>query len=106
MQLRFRLGSIPVRIHGTFLFLILILSAQEKKLDHIAIWAGVALVSVLVHELGHALIGKVFGLEPQIELQGMGGLTHWQTSRDIGHLRSMAISVAGPLAGFLVAVRW
>ena len=103
MQLRFRLGSIPVRIHGTFLFLILILSAQEKKLDHIAIWAGVALVSVLVHELGHALIGKAFGLEPQIELQGMGGLTHWQTSRDIGHWRSMAISVAGPFAGFLVA---
>jgi len=103
VQLRFRLGSIPVRIHGTFLFLVLILSAQEKQLDHIAIWAGVALVSVLVHELGHALIGKAFGLEPQIELQGMGGLTHWQTNRAIGHWRSIAISVAGPFAGFLVA---
>lgn len=103
MQLRFRLGSIPVRIHGTFLFLILVLSAQEKRLDRIAIWAGVALLSVLVHELGHALVGKAFGLEPQIELQGMGGLTHWQTSRDIGHWRSIAISVAGPFAGFFVA---
>jgi len=104
VQLRFRLGSIPVRIHGTFLFLILVLGAQEKQLDRIAIWAGVALLSVLVHELGHALVGKAFGLEPQIELQGMGGLTHWQTSRDIGHWRSIAISVAGPFAGFLVAV--
>ena len=97
------LGSIPVSIDGTFLFLILFLSAQEKKLDHIAIWAGVALLSVLAHELGHALVARGFGLQPQIALQGMGGLTHWQTDRDIGHWRSIAISVAGPCAGFLVA---
>ncbi len=103
MQLRFRLGSIPVRIDGTFLFLIVFLSAQEKRLDHIAIWAGVALLSVLAHELGHALVARRFGLQPQIALQGMGGLTHWQTDRDIGHWRSIAISLAGPFAGFLVA---
>ncbi|CAN5925450.1 hypothetical protein BH11MYX4_BH11MYX4_03490 [soil metagenome] len=103
MQLRFRLGSIPVRIHGTFLFLVLVLGAQEREPDKIAIWAGIVFVSVLVHELGHALIGRAFGLEPQIELQGMGGLTVWQTNRDIGHWRSIAISLAGPFAGFLVA---
>lgn len=101
--MQFRLGSIPVRIRPIFLVLMLVLSAQLERGDLIVVRAGIILVSVLVHELGHALVGRFFGLEPQIELHGMGGATSWANSRDIGDWRSVAISVAGPIAGFLIA---
>ena len=101
--MQFRLGSIPVRVRGLFLFMALVLGAQLERLDLIAIWVVVVFVSVLVHELGHALVGRLFGLTPQIELHGMGGTTSWVDARDVGNARSMAISVAGPFAGFSIA---
>src|SRR4051812_26075792 len=40
---------------------------------------------------------------PAIELNGMGGLTSWTNPpREISNWRAMAISVAGPFAGFIV----
>lgn len=75
----------------------------EKSPALMAIWIVVVFVSVLVHELGHALVGRFFGLAPQIELHGMGGTTSWVNGRDVGNARSMAISVAGPFAGFIIA---
>ena len=101
--MQFRLGSIPIRVRGPFLFMALILGAQLERPDLIAIWVGVVFVSVLVHELGHAVVGRLFGLTPQIELHGMGGTTSWVDPRDVGNARSMAISVAGPFAGFGIA---
>ena len=104
MQLRFRLGSIPVRVNGAFLFLLLVLGAQLQRPDLIAIWGVIVFVSVLIHELGHALIGRSFGLVPVIELNGMGGLTSWENpGTAMSHGRLIAISLAGPFAGFIVA---
>jgi Zn-dependent protease len=101
-----RLGSIPVRIRVPFFFLALLLGASygyERRPDLMGLWVVVVFVSVLVHELGHALMGRIFGLAPQIELHGMGGTTSWIEARDVGHARSIAISVAGPFAGFSIA---
>ena len=80
-----------------------VLGARLQRPDLIAIWVAIVFVSVLVHELGHAFVGRMFGLEPQIELHGMGGTTSWVNGRDIGHARGIAISLAGPFAGFGIA---
>jgi Zn-dependent protease len=98
---QFRLGSTPVRVRGAFLFLMLVLGAQWQRPERIAIFGAIAFVSVIIHELGHATVGRIFGLSPVIELNGMGGLTSWTNARDVGHWRSIAISVAGPFAGFI-----
>ncbi len=66
------------------------------------LWVLVVFVSVLAHELGHAFAGRAFGLEPQIELHFMGGTTSWSGGRHVGWVRSVAISLAGPFAGFAV----
>lgn len=81
----------------------IVLGARLERPDLIAVWVGIVFVSVLVHELGHALVGRMFGLAPQIELHGMGGTTSWTNARDIGNAASVAISLAGPFAGFALA---
>jgi Zn-dependent protease len=97
----FRLGSIPVRIRASFLFVVLLFARQDRP-EYIAVAAAVVFVSILVHELGHALVARLYGLEPSIELHGMGGVTTWQPGPNkIGHGKQIFISFAGPFAGFL-----
>jgi Zn-dependent protease len=99
-----KLGSIPLRIQGRFFIMALLLGLNEREPSRLAIWVAIVLVSVIVHELGHALMGKAFGLTPSIELQGMGGLTSFNGGRaELSTLKSIAISVAGPFAGFAFA---
>lgn len=102
--MNFKLGSIPVRVHGAFFLMALLLGFGEGDPGKLAVWIVVVLASVIVHELGHALMGKAFGLTPRIELHGMGGLTSFEAGRaEIGTGKSILISVAGPAAGFLFA---
>ncbi len=100
----FRIGSIPVRIHPWFWLTALLLGGNFRDPRVIAIWIAIVFVSVLVHELGHAIAGMAFGLSPQIDLHGMGGTTSWATGRPLGHGRSIVVSVAGPLAGMSIAL--
>jgi Zn-dependent protease len=99
-----RLGSIPIKVHGSFLLVSLFLGMSERDPLKLALWVSVVLASVLVHEFGHALMGKAFGLKPRIELQGMGGLTSFEAGRaELSTAKSIAVSLAGPFAGFLLA---
>jgi Zn-dependent protease len=105
-----RLGSIPVRVQGWFIMMALLLGSNERNPALLALWVAVVVVSVVIHELGHALVGKAFGLVPSIELHGMGGTTSFErdpkrpSRSELGTLRSIAISLAGPFAGFLFAL--
>jgi Zn-dependent protease len=98
----FHLGKIPVRVLPSFFLVTLFLNFTTSNPAVLATWAGVVFVSVLLHELGHAATGLAFGLEPRIELHGMGGTTSWATARTLATWKRVAISLAGPSAGFLV----
>jgi Zn-dependent protease len=108
MNFDFRLGSIPVRVHGSFLLVALFLGFgggnPHQPLAGIVEWVVVVFVGVLLHELGHALVGKSFGLTPQIDLIGFGGLTSWSAgkARALGTAKRIAISVAGPFTGIAI----
>ena len=103
----FRVGGIPVTIHLTFLLVIAFLGFDAGGIDRVAVWVAVATAAVLVHELGHAVVGRLAGLQPRIDLAGFGGVTSWsahQHGRSRGGLGrgwSLAISLAGPFTGFL-----
>src|SRR5271157_5706253 len=99
MTLSFRLGKIPVRILPSFFLMTVFLGMSALDL-RLAAWVLVVLVSVLVHELGHATMGLAFGLEPRIDLHGMGGTTSWKTPKGLSTIQRIAISLAGPFAGF------
>lgn len=99
--LEFHLGKIPVRIHATFFLMAAFLGlGGDPHLVPILSWVAIVFVSVLFHELGHATMGLSFGLEPRIDLHGMGGTTSWATGKPLSHLKRIAISLAGPFAGF------
>lgn len=100
--MEFRIGRIPVKVHGAFAITAILLSLSTQDPARIAIFAVVMFISVLLHELGHAVTGIVFGLSPRIDLHAMGGTTSWPEGRKIGWGKSMLISAAGPFTGIIV----
>jgi Zn-dependent protease len=104
--LRFSLFGFPVRIHLWFLVVagFIGLSGPDPDIARAAVWIAVVLVSVLVHELGHAFAARSIGAEPTIDLYALGGLTAFAPPRPLGRWQSVGISLAGPFAGFLLGL--
>ena len=63
---------------------------------------AVVFVSIIVHEMGHALAARNFGMHPDITLWGFGGLTSFSFQR-FEPRQSILITLAGPFAGFALA---
>ncbi len=106
--LQFRLLGFPVRIEWTFFLVAALLGMRGASLQGILVWVTAVLVSVLLHELGHALVVRRFGIHPEIVLYGMGGQTRYVLWRPLSHWQQIAISAAGPGTGLLVggAIMW
>jgi Zn-dependent protease len=110
-DLRFTLAGFPVRVHPLFWLIALLLGSSSGDPLQILIWVLVVFVSILIHELGHALAFRRYGLSSQIILHFAGGLTvpesalwgnRWANVA-LGPNEQIFISVAGPGAGFLLA---
>ena len=112
-DVNFRLGNIPVRIHPGFLILPVIWGSNTGSGIGIVIFLLVFFVSILVHELGHALLMRYFGEDPRIVLYWSGGLAindgggPWRVSRRMrgrSQFEQILISFAGPAAGLMLAL--
>lgn len=101
-------GKIPVSIYPFFgIVAFLIGWMSTESVAGTLIWAGIILVSVLVHEYGHALTAVAFGQKAQIELVGFGGLTQRTGGGRVKFWKEFIIVLNGPLAGFcLSGVAW
>ncbi len=99
----FSLLGIPVRVSAWFWLAGVILgySALENGVQFLLSWLLVLFVSILIHELGHALVARYFGYSPRILLYHFGGLAMFEPYFGFTKGKSIAISFAGPLAGFL-----
>jgi stage IV sporulation protein FB len=75
--LSFRLFDIPIKVRVSFLAVAVFLGFSGNDLSAVVAWVGVVFVSILVHELGHALTARHLGAEVAIELNAIGGLTRW-----------------------------
>src|SRR5512142_78095 len=109
-DLRFSIAGIPVSVHPSF-WLIAILFGASGNLLLLPIWVLVVFVSILIHELGHALAFRRHGQRSHILLYFAGGLTipepvYWASGyANVGLTanQQIFISLAGPVAGFLFA---
>jgi len=103
--LDFKLFKIPVRIEPWFWLMGFLLFPgsvtgikSRQDLLMVLLWIIVLFVSILVHELGHALTSrKMTGVTPSIKLWGMGGLAYPNTQ--LTRKQSFWVTWAGPLAG-------
>lgn len=103
-DVQFNVGKIPVRIHPLFWVVTLILGAAGNPNPvGISLWVAAVLVSILVHELGHALVAKAYGWPPRITLYGMGGLAAYNPGSQQTWKSRAIIAVSGPGAGFVLA---
>jgi Zn-dependent protease len=99
-DLRFSILGIPVRVHPLFWLIGLLLGSSTPELSLVVIWVGCLFVSILVHELGHALAARSYGWHPDIVLHGFGGFARYSPGYGYTRKRAIWIAFSGPLAGF------
>lgn len=112
-DLQFRIGPFPVRVHPFFWLVTVIMGINSRDAISIALWVAACFVSILIHELGHAALMRWYGEGARVVLYGMGGLAisdggsggPWGYGRRSRRSawQQIAISFAGPGAGFLFA---
>ena len=112
-DLQFSVAGVPVRVHPSFWLVTLLLGASGQLLL-IPVWIGVVFISILIHEMGHALAFRRYGQRSHIILQMAGGLTVPEPSASdwgggsyyapLSPNQQIIISLAGPVAGFMFAL--
>ena len=101
-----RIGSIPVHVEWPFFLIAALLGGNlirtwpGNRLVFLVIWVAIVFVSILVHELGHAVAYRLNRQHPQITLTAFWGLTHGQ--RELPKWRSVMVSLSGVIAAMVV----
>lgn len=99
-MLSFRLFNIPVHVHPFFwITLGLIgggLSAQSsEEVLYVLMFVLAGFLSILVHELGHALTIRKYGLATEVHLVAFGGFASYAAGR-LDRRQSFLVTAAGP----------
>jgi Zn-dependent protease len=68
---------------------------------YLAIWIICVFVSILIHEMGHVFMGRLFGTDGHILLHGFGGLAIGSNAIT-NPWKRIAVSFAGPLVQFML----
>ncbi len=98
----FPIMGIPISVSPFFFLLIFFLSIGSDSAIKGVIFGVVAILSILIHEFGHALVAKASGLKPRVTLTAFGGVT--EHSGIISTKRLMLLTIMGPVAGYLFAL--
>jgi Zn-dependent protease len=98
-MIRFSLFGFPVAIHWMFWITCAFLSGDlqansPEAFQRLLAFTAAALVSVLIHELGHTFTQRHFGARAHIMLYAMGGLAI--PDRGFSRGQQILISLAGP----------
>lgn len=107
-MLRFKIFGFPVSVHWLFWLVCFLLGnglAMKSAADfyRVLLWTIALFLSVLVHELGHAFVGRKYGAFPVIHLHGLGGLTAFPGT-GFSRRQHIAVTAAGPASSFALAI--
>lgn len=119
-DLHFRALNVPVRVSPLFFLLVVVLgfdgmtgAAEDLRQNVgllVAIWTAICFGSILIHELGHSMAMRRFGMDSKIVLYHFGGLaiptgasfSSFERPR-IGPKQQIVISAAGPAVQLILA---
>ena len=90
-DLRMVAFRIPIRVHPSFWIAGAVLSWNPERMDVMFMWVMCLFVSIMVHELGHALMGEAFGWPSEVLLYWCGGLALSQRQHDRTPWREIAV---------------
>jgi len=105
-----RIAGIPVKVHWTFLILIawVLIDSWSQSKDPLTAAAGVSFIVVVfgcivLHELGHALMARHFGIKTfDITLLPIGGVARLQRMPDRPG-QELQVALAGPAVNVAIA---
>jgi Zn-dependent protease len=101
-----RLFGVPIRLHFTFvlLFVFLVVAGIGERQSGIAnvVYIAALFGSVILHELGHSLVGRHYGVRTlEIVMFPIGGVSRLERPPQAGE--EFWIALAGPLVNFGIA---
>ena len=99
-MLRFTLFGIPVQVQPWFWLTMAFIGGgaranTKEALLLLALFILAGVISILVHELGHALTGRAFGARSAITLQAFGGYAEFSGTR-FNRPQQFLVTAAGP----------
>lgn len=108
-MIQFSLFNIPVRVLPwfwlTLAFIGGVLRADTRsEIFELLLFMLAGFISILVHELGHALTAKHFGKRVEIVLQAFGGYAAYSGGGRLSRFQSFLIIAAGPAIQILLGV--
>lgn len=105
-MLRFRVFGFPIGIHLSFLLLLVLFIDSGLSGVAIVLWAVAILLSVMLHELGHAATVRRFGGHVEgITIYALGGATVWRESgRRLQAWKHFVVAAAGSGVGLFAGM--
>ena len=106
-MVRFKLFGIPVEIQPWFWLTLAIFggisdATSPEGLMSLLLFILAGFLSILIHELGHALTGRFFGAPTAITLTAFGGYATFPAGR-FTRVQSFLVTAAGPAIQLLLA---
>lgn len=94
--------KIPIKVQPLFWLIAFFIGwVSATGLMNILLAVLVIFISVIIHEMGHALTATLFGQRARIELAAFGGFTY-REGRRLKLWEEFLVVLNGPLSGFLI----
>ncbi|MFP5332102.1 MAG: metalloprotease [Acidimicrobiia bacterium] len=107
--MRFSIFGIPIHIRPSFWLVAAIIFPfqltilrRPESWPFLAAWLVVVAVSVVAHELGHALTARRYGADVDMTLYALGGFTRWATRQPLSPWKRVVVAAAGSTVGFVL----
>jgi Zn-dependent protease len=107
-MIRFSIFGIPVLVHPFFWITLALIGGalganSPDAILRIFLFLLAGFISILVHELGHALTARKFGARSEIVLQAFGGYAAYSGVR-LTRPQSFLVTAAGPAVQILLGL--
>lgn len=99
--IRFSILKIPVCVDAWFWVSLAFIggglsASSSEDVFNVLLFVFAGFLSILIHELGHALTIRMYGLPSSITLQAFGGFASYPAGR-LNRIQSFCVSAAGPI---------